>query len=269
MNSSSLPYAWHGPDSSEPLVLIAGLGAKGTSWEPFLSTAARSCRVLTFDNRGSGCAPGLPKGARVADLADEALGLLDALGIERMQLCGRSMGGMIAQELALRIPERVTKLVLVSTTGRADAHLSEIFRSWAALAETGVPAALRHRASLLWCLGRESLETAVARRYLETRARSDRPLDYARQALACADHDLLAKLGELRCPTLVVGGDDDRLTPMRHAEELTAAIPAALRVTIPGAGHLAYLEAPERFAACVLGFLGREEAPCRTATRTS
>ena len=81
---------------------------------------------------------------------------------------------MIAQELALRIPERVAKLVLVSTSGRADAHLSEVLLSWAAFAEAGVPAALRHRSSLLWCLGRESLETDVARSYLEARARSAR-----------------------------------------------------------------------------------------------
>ena len=262
----SLPYAWHGPDASEPLVLIAGLGAKGTSWEPFLSTAMRRHRVLTFDNRGSGRAPCVPAGTSIADLAEDAMRLLDELGVGPMRLIGRSMGGMIAQELALRIPERVSKLVLVSTSGRANAHLSEVFLSWAALAEAGVPAALRHRSSLLWCLGRESLETDVARSYLEARARSDRPLDYARKARACAAHDSLSKLDALRCPALIVGGDDDRLTPSLHAEELAAAIPGARRVTIPGAGHLAYLESPERFSSEVLGFLEGDTGPCRAAT---
>lgn len=267
-----LPYAWHGPDdsnASEPLVLIAGLGAKGTSWEPFLSTAKQDHRVLTFDNRGSGQAPALPEGASIGDAVGDALRLLDALGVDRMQLVGRSMGGMIAQELALRIPDRVSKLVLVSTTGRADAHLAEVFGTWAALAEAGVKAELRHRTSLLWCLGRESLETEVAQGYLAARARSDRPLDYARQARACAAHDALSKLDAVRCPTLVVGGDDDRLTPLRHAEELAAAIPGARRVTIPGAGHLAYLEAPQRFAREVLGFLEGDAGPCRRATKPS
>ncbi len=253
----SLPHAWHG-SGGEPLVLIAGLGARGTSWEPFLSTAAEHHRVLTFDNRGSGCAPALLKGARISDMAQDALRLLDALGVERMSLVGRSMGGMIAQQLALLAPDRVSKLVLVSTTGRVDAHLAEVFATWARLAESGVPAELRHRASLLWCLGRASLaEGGTARSYLDARARSDRPLDYALQARACAEHDALARLGALHCPTLVIGGDDDRLTPVRHAEELAAAIPGALLSTIPGAGHLAHLEAPACFAAEVLAFLAR------------
>ena len=224
--------------------------------------------MLSFDSRGSGSAPALAPGARISDLADDALRLLDELGVERMSIVGRSMGGMIAQELALRAPDRVSKLVLVSTTGRADAHLSEVFLTWARLAEAGVPPELRHRASLLWCLSRASLaEGGSASRYLDARARSDRPLDYARQARACATHDALSKLEALRCPTLVIGGDDDRLTPARHAEELAAAIPGALRATIPGAGHLAYLEAPARFAAEVLGFLSR--SPDREPDRRS
>jgi len=257
----SLPHAWHG-DGAEPLVLIAGLGAKGTSWQPFLERAARSHRVLTFDNRGSGQAPPLDKDASVADLAGEALDLLDAQGVERAALVGRSMGGMIAQEMALRAPERVSKLVLVSTTGRADPHLAEVFLTWARLAEAGVAPDLRHRASLLWCLGSASLAAdggrdGPARRYLAARARTDRPLDYARQARACAQHDALDRLGALRCPTLVVAGDDDRLTPPHHADALAAAIPGSRRATIHGAGHLAYLEAPADFAAEVLGFLSQ------------
>ena len=260
----SLPHAWHG-SGGKPLVLVAGLGAKGTSWQPFLERVARSHRVLTFDNRGSGLAAPIGKGATIADLAGEALDLLDAQGVARAALVGRSMGGMIAQEMALRAPERVSKLVLVSTTGRADAHLAEVFLTWARLAEAGVARELRHRVSLLWCLGSASLAAGGAsRRYLEARARTDRPLDYARQARACAQHDALDRLGAVRCPTLVVGGDDDRLTPPHHAEALAAAIPGARHATIHGAGHLAYLEAPARFAAEVLGFLSGEGGEART-----
>jgi pimeloyl-ACP methyl ester carboxylesterase len=249
------PYAWHG--GGPPLVLIAGLGAKGTSWHPFLERAAAQFSVLTFDNRGSGRAAAIYAPLSVRDLAQDALALLDHLAIERTCIAGRSMGGMIAQELALLAPERVERLVLVSTTGRSDPHLAHVFRLWADLAEAGVSAELRHQSSLLWCLGSTALErSASVQAYLRARASTDRPLDYAHQARACAEHDALERLTRLRVPTLVVAGSDDRLTPLAHAEALAKAIPQAKLAHIPGAGHLAYLEAPDRFAQCVLSFLG-------------
>ncbi len=252
-----LPYEWHG--EGEPLVVIAGLGAKGTSWHPFLEHAEQQFRVLTFDNPGSGRSPALPGPITIRSLAREVLALLDRLAVERASIAGRSMGGMIAQELALLAPERVDRLALISTTGRSDAHLAAVFRLWARMAEQDVPAALRHQSSLLWCLGRAALEhDERVRVYLEARTRNDRPADYAHQAHACAEHDALGRLGSLAVPTLVLSGSDDRLTPAHHAEALAKAIPGAQLVHIPGAGHLAYLEAPDRFAAEVLSFLGGE-----------
>jgi pimeloyl-ACP methyl ester carboxylesterase len=250
----ALPYSWHG--SGEPLVLIAGLGAKGTSWQPFLEKAARHFSVLTFDNRGSGRAPAIDGSIAVRDMACEALELLDALGIERAPIMGRSMGGMIAQELALLAPGRVERLVLVSTTARCDAHLSHVFSLWADMAEQGVPAAIRHRSSLLWCLGsRAAAQDARVAAYLEAKVRGERTEDYARQARACARHDALERLRALAMPVLVVAGSEDRLTPRDHARALAAAVEGARLRWIPGAGHLPYLEAPDRFAAAVLPFL--------------
>jgi len=254
MVHTHLPCEWHG--SGEPLVLVPGLGAKGTSWSPFLERAARSHRVLTFDNRGSGRAPAIRGDISLRELARDLLRLLDQLGVERAAVVGRSMGGMIAQELALLAPERVERLVLVSTSGRADAHLASVFRTWAELAEQGVAPELRHKSSLLWCLGREALERDErVRAYLHARSRTDRPADYALQARACAVHDRLEELWRVTAPTLVVTGTDDRLTPACHAEELTKAIPGARLASVPGAGHLAYLEKPDPFADLVLGFL--------------
>ncbi len=190
------------------------------------------------------------------DLALDLLRLLDACGIERIGVVGRSMGGMIAQELALLAPERVSRLVLVSTSGRSDAHLAGVFELWARMAESGVPQQIRHQSSLFWCVGREALErNERVRAYLFARGRADRPADYAAQARACARHDLLDPLRRLGVPTLVVTGTDDRLTPAFHAEELAKAIPGARLAYIAGAGHLAYLEAPDRFTGEVLGFL--------------
>ena len=263
-----IPHQQHG--RGEPLVLVAGLGGKGTSWRPFLSSAAERYRVLTFDNRGSGDAQPLAAPVAIRDFAEDALGLLDFLGLARVRLVGRSMGGMIAQELALLAPERVERLVLVSTTGRADPHLASVFDLWAQMAESGVAAGIRHRNALLWCLGRESLaRSADVEAYLRARRGADRPLDYARQARACAEYDSLARLDRIVCPTLVVAGEDDRLTPAPHAEALAGAIRGARLCSIPGAGHLPYLEAPALFTSVVLDFLSgvspKETTTCPNA----
>jgi pimeloyl-ACP methyl ester carboxylesterase len=269
-----LPHEWHG--DGEPLVLVAGLGGKGTSWRPFLETAARHFRVLTFDLPGSGRTPPLAGPVSLCDLARALQRLLDDAGLERVRLVGRSMGGMIAQELALLAPERVERLVLVSTTGRCDPHLASVFRLWAQMAEAEVPAEIRHRSSMLWCLGADALaDPARAELYLGTKRTGDRPKDYALAARACAEHDALGRLADLGrrhpIPTLVVAGADDRLTPLAHGHALAGAIPGAALEIIPRAGHLPYLEAPAEFDRAVLGFLQQsteEASPCRSASTT-
>ena len=168
------------------------------------------------------------------------------------------MGGMIAQEIALAAPGRVERLVLVSTCAKSDPHLAEVFRLWARMAELGVPAEIRHKSSMLWCLGAGSLSSETARRaYLVAKREGDRPADYAVQARACASHDALERLASLRVPTLVVGGGDDRLTPPALAEQLAKTIPGAELEVVPEAGHLPYLETPETFERAVLEFLER------------
>jgi pimeloyl-ACP methyl ester carboxylesterase len=276
-----LPHSWQG--SGEPLVLIAGLGGKGTSWHPFLERASAHYRVLTFDNPGAGEALPIRGRITIREMAGQVLDLLDHLGVPRAHVVGRSMGGMIAQELALRAPERVARLVLAATSARSDAHLAGVFRLWAELAESGAPLSIRHKSSLLWCLGKRALEAeGAAERYLVARARKDRPADYALQARACAEHDALDRLSGLAVPTLVLSGADDRLTPTHHAEALVDALPDARGIVIPAAGHLAYLETPDEFAAAVLDFLAkaavqptrnvihtREAIPCPNSTTAS
>ena len=188
-----LPYEWHG--SGPPLLLLAGLGAKGTSFHPFLDVAADRYRVLTPDLRGSGRAGPLVPGTTLRDMAADVAELLEALDLGPLPVVGRSMGGMIAQELALLAPEQIDVMVLASSTAHADPHLGEIFRLLADMSRADIPAELRHRTSLLWALGPSALaERESVRAYLDARVRNDRPRDYAIQALACAAHDTRARL---------------------------------------------------------------------------
>lgn len=268
--STPLPFRWLGQGA--PLLLIPGLGGKGSSWEPFLQGAARRFRALVFDPPGSGAAPPLAGPTTIRDLARATLRLLDEIGLARTAVVGRSMGGMIAQELALLAPERISRLVLVSTTGRPDRHLAEVFGLWARMADLGVPPDVRHRSTMLWCLGARALEhDGPARAYLRAKSATDRPADYALQARACAAHDALSRMRRVHIPTLVVAGSDDRLTPPGHAEALAAAVPGAQLRVIDGAGHLPYVESPAEFEKVVLEFLEgpihdvgspREESRC-------
>jgi 3-oxoadipate enol-lactonase len=260
-----LPYEWHG--SGPPLLLLAGLGAKGTSFHPFLDAAAERYRVLTCDLRGSGRARALEPGSTLRDLAADVAELLAALDVGPLPVIGRSMGGMVAQELALLAPDQLEVMVLASSTAYADAHLAEIFRLLADMSSAGIPAELRHRSSLLWALGPAALaERESVRRYLEARVHNDRPRDYAIQALACAAHDTRARLRSVEIPTLVLAGSEDRFMPARHALGLARALPHAELRFVPGAGHLAYLEEPELFAEAVFEFLERRCARACDAT---
>lgn len=260
-----LPYEWHG--SGPPLLLLSGLGAKGTSFHPFLGMAAARFRVLTPDLRGSGRAGPLAPGATLRDMAADVAELLEALDLGPLPVVGRSMGGMIAQELALLAPDQLAALVLASSTAHADPHLAALFRLLADMSDARIPPELRHRTSLLWALGPTALaERETVRAYLDARVRNDRPGDYAIQALACAAHDTRARLASVEIPTLVLAGSEDRFMPTRHALTLARALARAELRFIPGAGHLAYLEEPESFAEAVFEFLARR---CRQATPQS
>jgi 3-oxoadipate enol-lactonase len=253
-------------------VLLPGLGGKGASWQPFLATASQRFHTLTVELPGSRNGPPLAGPVTIAELALRVLELLEHLGLDCTHIVGRSMGGMIAQELALLDPGRVERMVLASTTAQVDRHLAEVFLLWARMAELGVPAEVRHRSSLLWCLGGASLaDQRRVQLYLASKGASENPRDYALQARACAAHDALDRLGRLTMPVLVVAGADDRLTPAPHSETLAKAIPRAELVTIPGAGHLPYLEAADRFADAVLRFLSPNEemSSCPNASRCS
>ena len=260
-----LPYEWHG--SGPPLLLLSGLGAKGTSFRPFLDVAAERYRVLTPDLRGSGRAGPLAPAATLRDMAADVAELLEALDVGPLPVVGRSMGGMIAQELALLVPEQIAALVLASSTAYTDPHLAEIFRLLASMSEAGIPPELRHRTSLLWALGASAFaERETVRAYLDARVRNDRPRDYAIQARACAAHDTRARLRSVAIPTLVLAGSEDRFMPTRHALTLARSLPHAELRFIPGAGHLAYLEEPELFAEALFEFLERR---CARATPES
>lgn len=245
----------------EPLILIMGLGADHLAWGFQFPVFAERYRVIAFDNRGAGQsdAPDRPYTTRM--MADDTVGLMDALGIDRAHVLGASMGGMIAQEIALDHPGRVRSLQLHCTLGRPDAYLQAQLESgrvqrrkltreeamWAGYLWLFAPATYNER--------REFVETIVGNALTNPYPMS--LTGFERQCDAVATHDTLDRVAAIRSPTLVSVADQDILVPPRFSRALAERIPGAELRIIEGAGHGYFWERPDLFNAMCLEFLGR------------
>jgi pimeloyl-ACP methyl ester carboxylesterase len=192
-------------------------------------------------------------------MAEDVAGLLEALGVARAHVCGASMGGMIAQELALRHPERVRTLQLHCTLGRIDPYgtllVENLLRvraredreEWA-------------RAMLPWVICRKTARERpeFVQLMLQRALDNPYPTSYTglrRQAEAIGAHDTLERLPAIRVPTLVTLGAEDILVPPAFSREVHARIPGAELSVIPDAGHILFLEQPDAFNSAMLAFL--------------
>jgi len=257
-----------GPADGEPVLLIMGLGMQWLAWpdELVADLVARGHRVVRFDNRDAGLSDGfdhlgMPGMAgpmlrhalhlRVAspytlrDMADDAAGVLDALGMVAAHVCGASMGGMIAQHLAVRHASRVKSLTLVMTSSGARRLPQPGLRVRQALLgrprSSAVADVVAHLERVVGVIGspgyppdpqrlRERLEAAARRAW--------RPAGTARQLLAIvADGDRTPLLGRIRQPTRVVHGADDPLVPPAAGQDLAQRIAGATLDLVPGMGH--------------------------------
>jgi len=255
-------YEVHG--DGEPFTVINGHGGSVPSLYPAVRVYAGEFRLVLFDNRGAGRsdAPDIPYTMEM--MADDLAGLLDAIGVGPTHLMGISMGGMIAQHVALRHPDMVRSLVLGSThcggpvgKGAPDAEAARVIGEI-----DGWPARERAREFLRLCVTPEfalrhpdMVERTVA-------LLSEQPAVHhglRRQREAMMRHHTSGRLPEITAPTLVLHGGADRIVPVDNARALASGIPGAELVIFPGAGHM-LLEAHMECTRAVLGFLRRHRA---------
>lgn len=258
-------YEVHGEHPGVPLVLVMGLGGSCRGWLPLqVPDFQKHRRTIVFDNRGAGGSEADEAPFSTPQMADDTAGLLDALEIERADVLGAFMGGMIAQELALRHPQRVERLVLVGTYARPDAKRRMLLERWADLTRLGIPLETRVRERLLWIFQDETLEQEdLIEDMVRFFVRDGAPLpdeNFIRQCGACIRHDTHDRLRRIEQPTLVICGRYDQLTPPKFHRDLADEIPDARLVTIAYGGHLVMVESVQRFNQSVVQFLtdGRE-----------
>jgi 3-oxoadipate enol-lactonase len=237
----------------EPLLLIQGMSATHLAWgRPFLDELERSFDTIVFDNRGMGLSGEAELPFTIADLAADAAGLLDALELETAHVVGISMGGMIAQELALARPERIRTLTIgASYCGGPDGTLMapEDLQMLGTAYASGVADQV-FRA--MWEINLSPDFRADDSRFAAfTEMGSALPAPQPvvlQQMQACAAHDTHERLGQIELPTLVIHGDADRLLGYPNGQQIAARIPGARLETLEGVGHMFWWEQPQRSA---------------------
>ena len=250
-----------GRKGAPPVLLIAGLGQDLTSWTLQRLSFASRHRTIALDNRGVGRSDKPTGPYSLTEMADDAIAVLDALGIESAHVVGLSMGGVIGQVLAVRHPGRVRSLTLVGTACRNHPWRRDLLEEWADTAERRGMRALTHDA-LRWLVGPRSLRRfSPALGLFGPLALQCPPHVFAAQvgAILSADEGLARDLAKIVVPTLVVVGNQDILTPRGDAEELADRIPGAELVVIAGAAHGLTVEHAATFNRIVVEFLGRSE----------
>lgn len=252
VNGTLLHYRLHGPKGAPALVFVNSLGTDARIWDAVIAQLADRCRCLSYDKRGHGISDAPAGEYSLDDHLDDLEGLLDAAGLERAVLVGVSVGGIIAQGLALRAPERVAGLVLCCTAPRmGDAAM------WAARIDTA-----RTR-------GLAPLADAIMERWFSPGFRAHRPVElagwrnlflrtnplgYANTCATLRDTDLRADIAQIRAPALIVAGDADLAAPVELVRNCTA-IPDSRFEVLGGVGHIPSIEQPARLADLIQDFL--------------
>ncbi len=257
-----LHYALEGPEDAPVMVLANSLGTDLRIWDRVVAGLAGQFRFLRYDKRGHGLSEATPAPYQMDDHIGDLAALLDALGIEAAIVGGVSVGGMIAQGLAARHPERVRGLILCDTAHRIgdEAQWDQRIR---AIQEGGI----------------EALADAILERWFTAAFRRDRadelaiwrqmlvrtPIDgYIGTCAAIRDTDLGPEIATIGVPTLAVCGAEDGATPPDLVREMAALIPKARFNLIEGAAHLPSIEAPETLARMIAGFVAENDLGTKT-----
>ena len=245
-NGIELEYQVFGEPKAPPLLLIAGLGAQMLSWdEDFCRLlAGRGFRVIRFDNRDVGMSTWMEGEYALDDMAADATALLDALGIPAAHIVGASMGGFIAQLVALNHPEHALTLTSIMSGPNGEDQVRPTEEGTAVL-KVPAPETREERIAVgLWAkqklMGPDDPfdRDHEERRIIAAIDRAYHPAGFVRQLQAImAAHGRLARLAQLRVPALVIHGEADILVPVDNGRNVAAAIPGARLLEIPGMGH--------------------------------
>lgn len=251
-----LHYDVHG--SGPSILLITGFGATGQQWHAQIKALAPHYRVITLDNRGVGQSDAPPGPYSTESMAQDCIDLLDHLKISRAHICGHSLGGRIAQMIAILHPLRVNKLILASTALRSYEVTHFVLTTFIEMVRQNIANYHRTRAFLPWFYSphffTNNRKIALLCHVFGQRHIFDADALQA-QLAAILHHNPGESLRLIQCPTLITSAAEDLLCPRDYSDELLHYIPHAKRMILPRGGHACLHEYPQDFNLCLLNFL--------------
>lgn len=262
MTSSKPNIVSDGPVDGGKVILIHAVGLDLTYWDRQIEALTAHHHVVALDLPGHGRSARAPHSGSIVELAHDVAMAIDDLGPLPAHIVGHSFGGMIAQELAISYPDRVRSLTLAASAASFSEEVRDYLRGHGSV--VGAQGMIAALPSLPLSLADSTLQRRPD--LLERLTRTTLAMDPAVYAAAwgeIADFDASDRLSTIRCPTLIVVGDEDRNTPPAASVDLAHAIPGAEMVVIPGASHMVPMETAERFNKELIRFLRTIE------TRTS
>lgn len=264
VNGNDVAYRLDGPDDA-PLILFANsLAADLSMWDDNMEAVTRRYRALRYDVRGHGQTGALPGPYSLADLADDAVGLLDALGIDKVHFVGLSLGGMFGQLFAASHPERLLSLTLCDTASEHSAAVRNAWQTRIDTVRTGGVAAVTEATLQRW------FTPAMFTRAPQTIERVRKMIlgtsveGYVGCSSAIRDLEHTALLHRISVPTLVMVGEQDTGAPVALARIIEQHIPGASLVILEDAAHIANMEQPAAFNRALLAFIDSIGAPARS-----
>jgi pimeloyl-ACP methyl ester carboxylesterase len=270
INVNGIDLFYNTRGSGEPLLLLAGFACDHTYWSLVVPALAARYQLILVDNRGMGRSSDPDRPYSIRQMADDAAALLDHLNIPKAHVAGHSMGGQIAQELALSRPELVQSLLLVATWSKGDGPLRHTIEVLGDLPRY-VPPELYYKVVYPWIFTDafyavpdqvdDLIQLALAYPYQPSNQ------GHYHQSRAILKSDTSDRLHAIQAPTLVLIGRDDILTPIKHSEQLVQGIPNAELVVLDRSGHGLLIESPEAVSSAILTFLTTLEK--RLAVKTA
>ncbi|MCX5666073.1 MAG: alpha/beta hydrolase [Candidatus Omnitrophica bacterium] len=257
LKNISLYYETHG--KGDPVLLISGLNSDSASWAGVCGKLAKHFFVIAFDNRGSGRSDTPKKKYSIREMADDAIGLLDRLQLKKCNVIGHSMGGYIAQELAIYYPERVGKLILETTASVSSTRNNMLFNDFLKRFEKDHDNEALMR---LWAYWSFSPKTFERKNYIETFIKYASAYPYLQstegfqgQINAIASFNACARIKNIKSKTLIITGSADILIYPTESMELAKGIKGSVSEEIKDAGHCVHVENPDAFISKVVQFL--------------
>ena len=261
-DGTRIHYEVTGRPGATPILMIQGLGASKNAWNLQRIAMATRFRSISLDNRGAGRSDKPTQPFTLEQMADDAIAVLDAAGIETAHVVGASMGGVISQIIAVKYPHRVRSLTLVCTACRNHPWRQELLQSWAQTAEEKGMIEVGKEAAQ-WVMSPRSFRRLVpAFTWMGPLAALRPRHSFVSQIQAILDtrEDLVDELSSITAPTMVIVGNQDILTPRGDSEEIAERIPNAELVVISGAAHGLMMEHSTTFNKILIEFLQRTEA---------